>query len=90
VLGMRGMCQAPQKYRKRGEKSRILAKTMKTRCSILSGNAVFVVAVFLTLTGCTKKAPRTEDQVQTGVASLYGHPFDGRLTPNGETTTWKG
>jgi rare lipoprotein A len=58
---------------------------MKTRCSILSGNAFIVVAVFLTLTGCTKRAPRTDDQVQTGVASWYGHPFDGRLTASGET-----
>jgi rare lipoprotein A len=74
----------PQGYRKKDGKPRILAKLMKTRCSLF-GTAVTFVAAFLALTGCTKRASQTGGQVQTGVASWYGHPFDGRLTANGET-----
>jgi rare lipoprotein A len=51
---------------------------------MLPRNAVVVAAVVLALTGCTKKADKTGYQVETGVASWYGHPFDGRLTANGE------
>jgi rare lipoprotein A len=50
---------------------------------MLSRDAVIVVAIFLALTSC-KKAPQTGGQVQIGVASWYGHPFDGRLTASGE------
>ena len=35
--------------------------------------------------GCTKKPFNPGDHSETGVASWYGHPFDGRLTANGET-----
>ena len=51
---------------------------------MLSWDALIVAAAILALTSCTKKANRTGGQVQTGVASWYGHPFDGRLTANGE------
>ena len=37
------------------------------------------------LPACTKKTTAPNPQVQTGVASWYGRPFDGRLTANGET-----
>lgn len=47
-------------------------------------DALIVIAAILALSSCTKKANRTGDHVQTGVASWYGHPFDGRLTANGE------
>lgn len=45
------------------------------------------VLVFITLTSlnCTRKASAPESELQTGTASWYGHPFDGRLTANGET-----
>lgn len=36
------------------------------------------------LPSCTKKTTTPAPQVQTGVASWYGLPFDGRLTANGE------
>jgi rare lipoprotein A len=51
---------------------------------MLSGSTVIVVAMVLALASCTKKTTGTGDNVQTGVASWYGHPFDGRLTANGE------
>jgi rare lipoprotein A len=50
---------------------------------MLSRNAVIAVVMVMALTSC-KKTTRTGDQVQTGVASWYGDPFDGRLTANGE------
>ena len=47
-------------------------------CGVLSVLAVLV----LTATGCTRKTPVGPREV--GVASWYGHPFDGRLTASGE------
>src|SRR6266849_7834208 len=43
-----------------------------------------VVAALLASTGCTKKESGPQDTGQIGIASWYGHPFDGRLTANGE------
>jgi rare lipoprotein A len=46
-----------------------------------------VIAIGLVLSSCTKKptpAPASSSAEETGVASWYGHPFDGRLTANGE------
>jgi rare lipoprotein A len=63
----------------------MLAGTMNSRRSISSRSAVVSVAVILALAGCTRKANQSGGQEQTGVASWYGHPFDGRLTANGET-----
>src|SRR5260370_33856375 len=62
----------------------MMPELMSIGCSMLPRNAVVVAAVVLALTGCTKKADKTGYQVETGVASWYGHPFDGRLTANGE------
>src|SRR5215469_791417 len=47
-------------------------------CGVLS---VLVILV-LTATGCSRKPPVVPPEV--GVASWYGHPFDGRLTASGE------
>jgi rare lipoprotein A (peptidoglycan hydrolase) len=47
-------------------------------CGVLS---VLVILVF-TITGCTRKT--LAGQPEVGVASWYGHPFDGRLTASGE------
>lgn len=33
---------------------------------------------------CSRKTSQSDEVAQTGVASWYGHPFDGRLTANGE------
>jgi rare lipoprotein A len=47
-------------------------------------NHAWIVAVaVLALAGCTKK-PAVPGQVEAGVASWYGHPFDGRPTASGE------
>ena len=43
-----------------------------------------VVAALLASAGCTKKESGPQDAGQIGVASWYGHPFDGRLTASGE------
>ncbi len=43
-----------------------------------------VVAALLASTGCTKKESGPQDTGQIGIASWYGHPFDGRLTASGE------
>jgi rare lipoprotein A len=57
---------------------------------MLSGRTIAVsitgIVLSLVLAGC-KKQPLETPQVkgETGVASWYGHPFDGRLTANGET-----
>lgn len=40
--------------------------------------------VLLALPGCTRKSSKQEVQAQVGVASWYGHPFDGRLTASGD------
>lgn len=56
---------------------------MKSEFFRWSRNTLIVVAIFLAWTGC-KKATTTGGQVQAGVASWYGHPFDGRLTASGE------
>jgi rare lipoprotein A len=41
------------------------------------------VAISIALASCAKKSIET-GQVQVGVASWYGHPFDGRPTASGE------
>jgi rare lipoprotein A len=38
----------------------------------------------LSLTGCKPRPPQSHQDVQTGIASWYGHPFDGRPTASGE------
>jgi rare lipoprotein A len=46
-----------------------------------------VIAVGLMLSSCTKKPqapPAATPSGEEGIASWYGHPFDGRLTANGE------
>ena len=58
---------------------------MRKVCSILSQTIAVLVFISLISTGCTRKASPPESEVQAGVASWYGHPFDGRLTANGET-----
>jgi len=45
--------------------------------------SVTILSVAL-LSSCTKKLPAPASQSQTGVASWYGHPFDGRPTASGE------
>ncbi len=63
----------------------MLAKPIRTGDSMPSRKAIILVALFVALTGCTtKRATVSGNKVQTGVASWYGHPFDGRLTANGE------
>ncbi len=62
----------------------MLTELMRTTLSKVSWKLAAVVAVALWLTGC-KKEPQQAGKVQTGVASWYGRPFDGRLTANGET-----
>jgi rare lipoprotein A len=42
-----------------------------------------VVALPLALTSCKKQAG-SQSEVQLGIASWYGHPFDGRPTASGE------
>jgi len=42
------------------------------------------LAALLTTSGCSKKVQPPDAATQLGVASWYGHPFDGRLTANGE------
>jgi rare lipoprotein A len=61
----------------------MLAEFMKKGCSILSPIAVLAF-ISLTSISCNRKASPPESEVQAGVASWYGHPFDGRLTANGE------
>jgi rare lipoprotein A len=51
---------------------------------MLSRTACVIVTAILVLTSCTKKANQAGEQMQTGVASWYGLPFEGRLTANGE------
>jgi len=62
----------------------MLTQSMKTP-RFISLNAAVLAVILLVSTGCTKKASETGGQTQTGEASWYGHPFDGRLTANGET-----
>jgi len=50
----------------------------------LRKSAIGVVAVLLLCSGCSKKVPVGDGAAQLGIASWYGHPFDGRLTSNGE------
>jgi rare lipoprotein A len=57
-------------------------RAMRAAVLTLRWNAILAITILLGATNCTRK---TRDQVQTGVASWYGHPFDGRLTANGET-----
>jgi rare lipoprotein A len=62
----------------------MLAKSMRKRCSISSrAFAAFLLISFSSIS-CTRKAAPPDSKAQTGVASWYGHPFDGRLTANGE------
>jgi rare lipoprotein A len=43
-----------------------------------------VLAIALGLSSCTKKSPTPETAAQVGIASWYGHPFNGRPTASGE------
>ena len=61
----------------------MLLKPIRVGQSMSSRGAVTLVVVALVFTSCTKKATGPGDR-QTGVASWYGRPFDGRLTANGE------
>ena len=47
------------------------------------------LSALLTTSGCSRKALPPDAASQLGVASWYGHPFDGRLTANGETYDMK-
>jgi len=49
-------------------------------CGLLAG----ALAASLILSGCSRKVQLPDSATQSGVASWYGHPFDGRLTANGE------
>ena len=50
-----------------------------------SRNLLWIVAAaLLASTGCTKKESGSQETGQIGIASWYGHPFDGRLTASGE------
>jgi len=46
--------------------------------------SALIAAIVLAFVGCTKHTPKPEVQTQIGVASWYGHPFDGRLTASGD------
>jgi rare lipoprotein A len=62
----------------------MLAKSMRKRYSIsYRAFAAFLLISFSSIS-CTRKASLPDSTAQTGVASWYGHPFDGRLTANGE------
>jgi len=61
----------------------MLAKSMRKRCSISSRAFAAFLLISLGSTSCTRKTS-PDSKAQTGVASWYGHPFDGRLTANGE------
>lgn len=50
---------------------------------MLLPKAGIVVALCMALAGCAKKPPQPEP-LTDGMASWYGHPFDGRLTASGE------
>src|SRR6266850_5637680 len=61
----------------------MLTEFMRRRYSILS--RVFAAFLLISLTSIScRKASLPERDEQIGVASWYGHPFDGRLTANGE------
>lgn len=49
-------------------------------------STAFVCAVLLAvgLAGCKKKGRESGGSTQVGIASWYGHPFDGRQTASGE------
>src|SRR5262249_5600803 len=56
---------------------------MMTQCKFFCGLALGIASsVFLI--GCVRKASIAPNEVQTGTASWYGHPFHGRLTASGE------
>lgn len=44
----------------------------------------FSAVIAMGLTGCTKKSNKVDISSQLGIASWYGHPFDGRPTASGE------
>jgi rare lipoprotein A len=51
-----------------------------------TGTSIVTMALFLLLLGCRKKTAETPHfKGEIGIASWYGHPFDGRLTASGET-----
>jgi rare lipoprotein A len=59
--------------------------SIENAIALLSRNLAWgVVAALLVATGCTKQASGPAAAAQLGVASWYGHPFDGRLTASGE------
>jgi len=43
-----------------------------------------IVGISMALMSCARKPAGVQGQVQLGVASWYGHPFDGRPTASGE------
>lgn len=61
--------------------SRVDAKSRKEPLCVLCGLCAFVYST-LFLTSCAKKTAERREQV--GIASWYGHPFDGRPTASGE------
>ncbi len=62
----------------------MLAKSMNKGRSLFCRTVAALVLMSLTSISCTRKSSPPESEAQTGVASWYGHPFDGRLTANGE------
>ena len=61
----------------------MLTEFMRRGYSILSRSFAAFLLISLTSISCRKASP-PEREAQIGVASWYGHPFDGRLTANGE------
>lgn len=45
---------------------------------------ICTVLLVLTFAACKKKGPESSGSTQVGIASWYGHPFDGRPTASGE------
>jgi len=61
-----------------------LSRAAKIRVRRLTGIAGLVAAIWLSLAGCAKTTSDFKGQTEDGVASWYGHPFDGRATASGE------
>jgi rare lipoprotein A len=58
---------------------------LQNKQSMSSARKVCAIACLLTLTACKAKTPPAQTQnAQTGVASWYGVPFNGRPTASGE------
>src|SRR5215831_890135 len=43
-----------------------------------------LLATLTSLAGCSKTSDRSQETIQVGIASWYGHPFHGRPTASGE------